>query len=100
MSTALFFILYCAVCFVVSGVTFRLVKIAWLYFLISATVPAALYIGGASLWRGHLNAWSDVAFVLSWFLALGCAIAYYVARRFASKEQPPGDKPINSEPHA
>ena len=97
MSTALFFVLYCAVCFVVSAVTARLVKVTWLYFLISATIPAVLFIGGASVWRGYLTAWSDVAFVLSWLLALCCSIAYHVARRLSNREERIGGKPANPD---
>lgn len=98
MTQLMFFVIYIAVSFAVSALVMKFLRNAWLYFLVAPVIPPALFIGGVFLFRGHLNAWSDVAFVISWALALACAATYFGIRRFAMRVQAPGEAG-KREPH-
>jgi hypothetical protein len=86
MNQPIFILGYCLFSFAVSAVAMKFLKTAWVYFLVSATLPPMLFIGGVSLWHGYLDAWSDIAFIVSWLIAFGCALVYYVIIRLAGKK--------------
>jgi hypothetical protein len=85
MSQTVFIIGYCLFCLAISAVVMIFLKTTWVYFLVSATLPAVLFVGGVAVWDGHLDAWSDIAFMVSWLIALGCSFVYYVTRRLGAK---------------
>lgn len=85
MNQSIFILGYCLFCFAVSAVVMKFLRTTWVYFLVSATLPPMLFIGAVSLWHGYLDAWSDIAFMVSWLIAFGCALVYYVVRRLVDK---------------
>lgn len=85
MNQSLIILVYCVFCFVVSAVAMRFLRAAWLYFLISATLPPIVVIAADALWHGSLDTWASVAFVVAWLIAFGCALAYFLIARLARK---------------
>lgn len=80
MDQIAFILGYCFFCFTVSAAVLKFLKTWWAYFIISATLPPAVVIGADALWRGFLDAWADIAFLVAWLIAFGCAFGYYVIR--------------------
>jgi amino acid transporter len=76
---------YCVFSFVVSAVVMKFLKTTWVYFLISATLPPMVLMAVDAVWRGYLDTWASIAFVVSWLIAFGCALVYYVIIRLAGK---------------
>ena len=76
---------YCLFCIAVSTVVMRFLKTWWAYFIVSATLPAMTVIGVDALWRGFLDAWADIAFVVAWLIAFACALGYYVVTWWIGK---------------
>ena len=80
MSQLTFMLAYCLFCVAVSVVTMRFLKTWWVYFLVAATSPPMIVVGADALWRGSLSVWADIAFVVAWGIAFGCALGYYLIR--------------------
>jgi hypothetical protein len=76
---------FCLFCFAVSATAMKFLKTTWVYFLTSATVPAMVLVAVDALWRGSLDTWADIAFVVSWLIAFGCALVYYLIKRALDK---------------
>jgi hypothetical protein len=72
---------FCVFCFLVSAGALRIFKSTWVYFFVSTTLPAMLLVGADAIWRGYLDAWADIAFVVSMFISLACALAYFIFRK-------------------
>jgi hypothetical protein len=90
MNQVAFIVGYCLFCIAVSAAVMKFLKTWWAYLIVSATLPAMIVIGADALWRGFLDAWADIAFVVAWLIALGCALAYYVSWRLISKGRTKG----------
>lgn len=88
MNQFIFIAGFCLLCFAVSVTVMRLLKTTWVYLLVSATLPAMVLVGVDAMWRGYLDAWIDIAFVLSWLIAFGCAVVYYLVRRVMDRNNP------------
>ena len=86
---------FCLFCFAVSAAAMKFLKTRWVYFLTSATVPAIVLVAVDALWRGFLDTWADIAFVVSWLIAFGCALLYYVIKRGLDKRS--GSSPSTNE---
>lgn len=56
-----------------------------------------MLVGGFALWRGYLDAWSDIAFVGYWFIAFVCTLGYYALRRLVDKGGKPKNEQRNSD---
>jgi hypothetical protein len=78
---------YCLFCFALSAVVMKFLRTTWVYFLVSATAPVMVLIGGDALWHGYLDVWSDIAFIVSWLIAFGCGLVYYVVIRSTRKRE-------------
>jgi hypothetical protein len=87
---------YCLFCIAVSAVAMRYLKAWWAYFVVASTLPAMIVIGADALWRGFLDAWADIAFIVAWLIAFGCALAYYVLMRVIGKGGGSKDQPKES----
>lgn len=83
---------YCLLCFVVSAVVRRYVKTTWVYFIVAATLPPMILLAADALWRGYLDTWASIGFIVAWLTAFGCALAYYIVMWLA------GRRSANSEP--
>jgi len=86
---------FCLFCFAVSATAMKFLKTTWVYFLTSATVPAMVLVAVDALWRGFLDTWADIAFVVSWIIAFGCALCYYLIKRGLDKRS--GRRPDTNE---
>lgn len=78
-----------------SAAAMKFLKTRWVYFLTSATVPAIVLVAVDALWRGFLDTWADIAFVVSWLITFGCALLYYVIKRGLDKRS--GSSPSTNE---
>ena len=85
MNQFIFIAGYCLFCFMVSVMAMKFLRTAWVYFLVSAMLPAMVLVGVDMLWRGYLDAWADIAFVVSSLIAFACAVVYYAVRRVVDK---------------
>lgn len=85
MDQVAFIVGYCLFCVAVSAVVMGFLKTWWAYFIVAATAPAMIVIGADALWRGFLDAWADIAFIVAWLIAFGCALGYYILRRLIGK---------------
>ena len=85
MNQFVFIVGYCLFCVAVSAVVMKFLKTWWVYFIVSATLPAMIVVGADVFWRGFLDAWADIAFIVSWLIAFGCALGYYVLRQLIDK---------------
>jgi hypothetical protein len=81
----MFVIGYCLLSVAVSALVMKFLKTTWVYLVVSSLLPPMIFVGGTAVWHGHLDAWSDIAFIVSWLISLGCALAYYVLRRLMDK---------------
>ena len=87
---------YCLFCIVVSAVAMKYLKTWWVYFIISVTLPPMMLVGADALWRGYLDAWADIAFIVAWLIAFGCALGYYLVRRLIDRSGHPRGRPDDS----
>ena len=78
---------YCLLCFFVSAVSKNYLKRAWTYFIVSATLPPVVFLGGIALVSGYLDGWAKIAFVPMWFTALGCSVVYYLLKRLIDRKR-------------
>ena len=70
---------YCALASVVALLTQRTIRgFAWTAVLLSPTLSAIILQIIGYLYLGYFDAWADIAFVTSWLIALGCAVAMYL----------------------
>jgi phosphotransferase system glucose/maltose/N-acetylglucosamine-specific IIC component len=76
---------YCLFCLVVSGVAMRYLRTMWVYFIVSATLPPMVLLAADALWRGYIDTWAGIGFIVAWLTALGCAFVYYFVMRLAHK---------------
>lgn len=91
MSQFAFIIGYSVFCFGLSAVVMKFLRTWWVYFIVAPILPPMLLIAIDVLWRGFLDTWASIAFVVSWLIAFACSLAYYIARRIAdSKREPRG----------
>jgi hypothetical protein len=97
MSQFAFIIGYSIFCFALSAVVMKFLRTWWVYFIVAPLVPPMLLIAIDVLWRGFLDTWASIAFVVSWLIALGCSVAYYIAKRIADSRRDPGQS-TGSEP--
>jgi hypothetical protein len=98
MNQAAFIVGYCLFCVAVSAVVMRYLKTWWVCLIVSATLSAMIVIGADALWRGFLDAWADIAFVVSWLIAFGCALGYYVVTRLIGKGDAKGESKESATP--
>lgn len=77
---------YLLLCFVVSAVVRKYLKTTWVYFIVSATLPPMVLTAADALWRGYLDTWASIGFIVAWLTALGCAVVYYVVMKLAGKK--------------
>jgi len=77
---------YCVFSFVVSAVALKFLKTTWVYFLVSATLPPLVVMAADALWRGYIDTWANIAFIVAWLIAFGCALVYYVIMRLAARK--------------
>jgi hypothetical protein len=89
MEQVVFMVGYCLFCLAVSAAVGRFLKTWWAYFIVAATLPAMIVVGADALWRGFLDAWADIAFVVAWLIAFGCALGYYILMRLIRKGSAP-----------
>jgi len=87
MDKYLFFAGYFFLSVAVSAAVLRYVKRFALYALISATVLPFALTAADAVYRGYIDSWSYPAFVIAWFISLGCAVAYYFAKRAYDKRK-------------
>jgi len=85
MNQLIFISGYCLFSVAVSAVVMKFLKTTWVYFLVASLLPPMIFIGGTALWHGYLDAWSDIAFIVSWLISFGCALGYYILRRLIDK---------------
>ena len=53
------------------------------FILIAATAPAVCVIAADAVWRGYLDAWADVGFIVTWFLAaVSATVIFVIGRRW------------------
>lgn len=79
---------YCLLSICVAAGIYALTRRLWLFAIASATASSLLLQLIVFLYLGFLDAWAIIAFVPSWFIGLGCAIAYFVvAARFHGKQR-------------
>jgi len=83
---------YLLFCLVVAAVVRKYLKTTWVYFIVSATLPPMVLTAVDALWRGYLDTWASIGFIVAWLTAFGCAFAYYIvmwlARRKNAKNEP------------
>jgi hypothetical protein len=89
MNQIIFIILYFLFCIAVSAVVMKFLRTWWAYFIVAATLPPMVLLGVDAVWRGYLDAWADIAFIVAWLIALGCALGYYVLRRVILRKGEP-----------
>ena len=86
MNTYIFIGVYCAMALGVSAAFFVLTKNLLLHALASSITSAMLLQLIAYLYLGEVDGWAYIGFVISWFIGLGCAVAYYfVATRIRER---------------
>lgn len=85
MAQYIFITGYCLFCVGVSAIAIRALKTTWVYFVVSTTLPAMALVGVDVIWRGYLDVWADIAFVVSMLIAFACALGYYLLRRRTDK---------------
>ena len=83
---AIIVLLYCMFCFIVSAVVMKFLKTTWVYFVVSATLPPMVLTAADALWRGYLDTWASIGFIVAWLTALGCALAYYIVMKLVGKK--------------
>jgi hypothetical protein len=71
----------------VSAVARKYLRTTWVYIIVSATLPPMILIAADALWRGHLDTWATIAFVVAWLIALVFALAYLAIVRLAAKKK-------------
>jgi hypothetical protein len=89
MSQLAFIIGYSIFCFGISAVVMRFLRTWWVYFIVAPILPPMLLIAIDALWRGFLDTWASIAFVVSWVIAFACSLSYYMVRRFAGPRREP-----------
>ena len=85
---------YILLCFAVAAVVRKYLKTTWVFFIVAATLPPMLLTAFDALWRGYLDTWAGIGFIVAWLTAFGCALVYYLAIKLAAKKTPA----IRSEP--
>lgn len=96
MDQVAFIVGYCLFCVAVSAVAMKFLKAWWAYFVVASALPAMIVIGADALWRGFLDAWADIAFIVAWLIAFGCALGYYILMRLIGKGGGPKGEPKES----
>ena len=89
---------YVVLCFVVAAVAKRFLRTIWVYFLVAATLPPMFLIAADVLFRGHLDAWADIAFIVAWLIGLGCAAAYFAVMQLTGRKDLSKGKPEQPTP--
>jgi len=84
---------YSIVCFGLSALVMRYLKTWWVYFIVAPLLPPLLLVAADMLFRGVLDTWAGIAFVVAWLIALGCSLAYFVAKRIGDPEGPSAKPP-------
>jgi hypothetical protein len=83
---------YCLFCLAACALVMRFLKTSWAYFVAAATLPALITMGAGALWRGFVDAWADIAFVMAWLIAFGCALVCYIVTLLIADDGGPNNE--------
>lgn len=96
MNQFIFVVGYCLFSVAIAAVVMRFLKTTWVYFLVSSLLPPMIFVGATALWHGYLDAWSDLAFIMSWLISFGCTLGYYILRWLVGKGDGANGEPTRS----